>query len=346
MKIMDDTGNWKIFFGLADDFYRLQPWNWMSEDLVFGVQVPGSENVLFCVVMGSHGHPSLGMFINERGLEGYLAVMGNELRIDLYAEIIMTSPHLMLSYMEWEDLSFSQRKLFRSVGFRPSRSNAWPDIKEIITGRYPVDPVHFSAKQLIPVLEQSLEVARQAKFNKAFIHGTQHQDEEFLIRRKIKNEKKAEWENTYKICDGLTLKYKITYKPKVVEEILTFKHGAPIEVDLRMIPNPSGMRGSPDFFPFVLILANQEKHTLIGYELLKPLPSLYAMYECIIGLFISIIHKAGIRPSNIYIRNGVVGFFIRHVLKPCGDNIIIADNLPVCDKLFENIMSLIELDGI
>ena len=56
MTVADPTlDEWKELYIAADEFRNLQPWTWMSDADLFGVQDPRSREVGYCCVLAAPG---------------------------------------------------------------------------------------------------------------------------------------------------------------------------------------------------------------------------------------------------------------------------------------------------
>ena len=46
---------WRELFDAASAFHNLAPWQWMSDDMVFGVKDPATGTTGYCCVLGAPG---------------------------------------------------------------------------------------------------------------------------------------------------------------------------------------------------------------------------------------------------------------------------------------------------
>jgi hypothetical protein len=60
---------WQALYTAADQFKKVQCWEWMSEDDLFGVQDPEGGEIAFCCIMGAGGeHLALAAYLGTFGL--------------------------------------------------------------------------------------------------------------------------------------------------------------------------------------------------------------------------------------------------------------------------------------
>ncbi len=67
-----DHEQWKQLYGLAFKFKQIAPWEWMTDDLIFGVQNPKTGKIGYCCVIGNLGEVfGLIVYKGTKGLTCY-----------------------------------------------------------------------------------------------------------------------------------------------------------------------------------------------------------------------------------------------------------------------------------
>ena len=74
---------WKELFAAAGGFREIEPWRWMSDSDVFGVQNPADKQIGYCCVLGELGEVfGLVVYLGSEGLEQYRKIQSGKLRAD------------------------------------------------------------------------------------------------------------------------------------------------------------------------------------------------------------------------------------------------------------------------
>ena len=82
----------KSLYEAADEFERLQPWEWISEYQLLVVEDPETHIMGFCCIIGNKS--------DERGLKVYLGIDGLRHYIEMLDFNQLTIKHLIVFYLE------------------------------------------------------------------------------------------------------------------------------------------------------------------------------------------------------------------------------------------------------
>jgi len=64
---------WKKLYEAAIAFRKIEPWTWMTERDIFGVQNPRTGDIGYCCIMGELGEMlAIAVYNGTEGLQGYL----------------------------------------------------------------------------------------------------------------------------------------------------------------------------------------------------------------------------------------------------------------------------------
>jgi hypothetical protein len=77
MENKPSSTEWRALYEVAARVKEMAPWTWMSEDMVFGVQSPETEELGFVSVMGMLGeHYAIALYRGPRALYQFWSIGG------------------------------------------------------------------------------------------------------------------------------------------------------------------------------------------------------------------------------------------------------------------------------
>lgn len=292
---MDD---WKKLYELMAQVEKLAPWKWMEEDDIFGFQMPGTDELGFVSVMGALGeHFSIAIYQGIRGLDGFWHMQ--ELGEKITPEILLQIPQLQASFEDRAETTPEDREIIKKLGLKFRGAKAWPQFRSFRPGCFPWYIEKAEAEMLICGLEQLLDVAPRFKEN-FDIFMSADDDDAYLVR--VQN--KGTWEDTIlhvEFNEGPTLNLKMNMAALAhLKQMLPGK--AIVEVDLFMVSNPvQEDRKERPYFPFMLMVCDHESRMILSTDLLKPLPTLEAMWETVPAKTVEILARSR-APKEIMVR--------------------------------------------
>lgn len=90
-----------------------------------------------------------------------------------------------------------------------------------------------------------------------------------------------------------------------------------VELEVKLLSTPVKDKNEPPYFPFILIFADSRSGTILGFEILKPLPGYKEMLKTIPSLFINMCINVGKQPHKIkyrdYVLEGICTFLDQKV---------------------------------
>jgi hypothetical protein len=341
---------------MADKIRRMAPWEYLYEDDLFGVQVPGTDLVYYVSVMGSSGEFQALAFY--KGFEGLLAFLDfrteaadlSHLDIDdertipvaLLGGATMTIPHLMLSFADRERLEKADLAAIKKSGMRFRGKGQWPWIEEIVPGYVPVYPGRESLVELYLVMKQTLIVLERADEDEEYLMREDDPDESFLIRIPTGKGPKFRWKDHYLIPDPLLGER--SYAVKISAESHRAVAGLPeasqeLQIDLFMLPAPVREKGSGDYFPFVLLLVDKQNEMVLSSSVLAPQPELHSMYESLPQRVVDELMNLGHRPSTVEIRSDLLLELLEELLEEVGCQVQWVNQMPQMDEVIASFIS-------
>ncbi|MEW6419310.1 MAG: hypothetical protein AB1480_14560 [Nitrospirota bacterium] len=160
---------WKRLYEVALEFREIGCWEWMTDDYIFGVQNPETDEIGYCCVIGNLGEVfGLIVYTGSKGLASYLKIItlqnpeGNFDNMLLQECLSITFEDRR--YLEKEDL-----KVIKDLGFKFRGRNAYPLFRNLKPGYYPWFITREEARFLIVVFQQALDVCQRFKYDKTLL---------------------------------------------------------------------------------------------------------------------------------------------------------------------------------
>ncbi len=305
--LIDD---WKNLYDLMAQVEKLAPWEWMEEDDIFGFQMPGTGELGFISVMGALGeHFSIAIYQGTKGLDGFWHMQ--ELGDKMTPETLLQVPQLQASFEDREEITPEDREVIKKLGLKFRGAKAWPQFRSFRPGCFPWYIEQADAKMLICGLEQLLDVAPRYKENFDIFVPTDDDDDDYLVRV----QKNGAWEDITMHIDppeGSILNLKMNMA--ALEHLKKMMPGkAVIEVDLFMVSNP--VQDKPKerpYFPYMLMICDHNSRMILATDLLKPLPTLEAMWEDVPAKTVGFLAKS-FAPKEIMVRDNLVKSLLEFV---------------------------------
>jgi len=141
---------------LGFNFFSLQSWEWMGEEMIFGVVQPENGQIGYCVVLGKeHPFPGLAVFKEEMGLYTYLSNWKANRQVTI-------DNCMLLSFEELTAFWKEEQELFDWLEIEPQE--LYPMVREYNTGMepWPLEDEE-KARLMTFAMEQSISLAIRFK---------------------------------------------------------------------------------------------------------------------------------------------------------------------------------------
>ncbi|MCP4313178.1 MAG: hypothetical protein GY790_18110 [Bacteroidetes bacterium] len=343
----------KLLFNLhlymmARDICSEAPWEYIFEDEVFGVQVPGSDLVYFVSVMGADEEfPSLAFYKGYEGLMGFLEfreeverlthqgyTSESMMRISTMPGGMLCIPQMMLSFTDREEVGKEDLAAIKKSGVRFRGKGNWPQIEEIVPGYMPVYPGRESLVELFLVMQQVLVV----------LNGDLEDPPEECYPVRVPSGKgpKFRWKEQYLLLDPDwgTSSYSVIISDDDRAALSSLPEASQeLQIDLILLPAPVREKGSKAYFPFVLLLMDKYNGMILSSSILSPVPDLKSMYESVPQKVVEEILKLGHRPALIEIRSDLLLILLDTVMESAGCLMYQVDEMPEMDEAIDSMIS-------
>jgi hypothetical protein len=154
---------WKKLYDAALAFGDIEPWGWMSDIDVFGVQNPESGEIGYCCVLGELREVlGLVVYLGTEGLEQHRKIQSGKLHAGS-PEFIYRQHCLTAWFGDRNELDKTDLKIVKQLRLKFHGSNAWPQFRTFQPGYYPWYLTESEARYLTLCLEQTRDIALRLK---------------------------------------------------------------------------------------------------------------------------------------------------------------------------------------
>lgn len=313
-------------FLLMNQVKKVAPWGWMEEMDIFGVQGPDDAEPDYVSIMGMAGeHFAIAIYPGDRALTQLLQF---EQAADYSQPLdLLLIPQFQASFEDRNTLTEQDRNMLKKLGLKYRGRNAWPMLRAHQPACLPWYLNSEDVPRMMRALEQLLEVAPRVKDDPDLLIPSG--SDTFLVRKATQQGNDLSWEDTevtptFSMEEGVM----IDLDRELLETIYELPEVTNIlEVALEMMPSPvAGDDGRP-YFPYMFIVVESQSGSVIGMELLSPLPSLQEMWAGVPNQFLQELAKLQVRPQLVHVDTELLVSLLSG-LEQLGIKIELVDELP------------------
>ena len=299
-------------FELASQIKKLQPWRWMEETDLFGIEHPDTGELGFVSVMGSVGeYEAVALYLGAKGLYEFVALLENESN----PALALSVPHVQVAFLDRRDLEKEDLSLIKQLGLKFKGRGAWPKFRSYRAGYLPWFITIQEARFLIHALSQVIQVAIKLCIGAQPFHPTGRVEEGGLPMRVARNDdSQLIWEDqVWRIAKPKPEPMRVSIDDPALESLQRIPRSKlELELDLMLVPALIGPRGQRPLAAYALMVADGESGFLFGCELLSAQDSYAAMYSRLPNVVIKLLWQAQVVPARVSVRSDK----LRNVLKP------------------------------
>jgi Domain of unknown function (DUF6930) len=313
---------------------QVEPWTWMKETDIFGIQDPNSDEIGFVSVMGSRGeHFSVAIYLGTKALHDFWTLQSPGPLA--FPERVIEIRQLQASFEDRKALTKRDYDLIKQSGLKFRGRKSWPRFRSYISGFWPWYLEPQEARFLIHGLEQTLEVTRRIKDNPAILDPAG--DESYLVRVPSANRRgRLEWKDRI-----------LSFQPEPLTISLQFDEGEfealrqmpqknyCLEMDFFLFPADVGKLGERPACPYALLVMESSLNVVLHSDMLLAKSSLEDMWGEIPGHLVSALAKAGFRPRQIVVRSELLVQLLQPLAEELGFELILSHKFKVLDRAKE-----------
>jgi hypothetical protein len=304
---------WRKLYEVAIKIKEAEPWKWMAESQIFGVQNPADGEIWFVSIMGQLGeHFAVNAYLDIEGLNDYY-----RLNQDPYStpDQILEIHQLQTSFEDKELLKREDLTVIKKLGLKFSGNNSYPLFRRIKPGFVPWFLESEEICFMTMILEQTLLVALRVKADPSLLKDPRQGY--CLIRYIEQGDKKKIWqERILKIPPRDPFPVQIGMDASARDAFRMMpKKNYRVEVDLFRVPSPIKERGKPPYYPYLLLIVDTQNGLVLSNEMFAPKKSLIDVWSEIPLYFVRQIERLGAVPREVIIRS----FALTHLLQPLAE---------------------------
>lgn len=332
---MKVTDTWRTVHDLIWEVYKLQPWSFLEETDIFGIHSPLSDKKYFISVMGSTGTlRALSAYDGAKALNQLWAL--EESGDTDYGEIL-TIPHIIVSFDEEKNTDVNQLKILRSIDKDFGYTDEFPDVKCILPCQFPKDPDESQLKDVIIILEQTLDVCRRAKEDPDLIFSDEIEPDEYLMRENSRTKDGNTWTDKYRKIKLPSLTPKTKWHRKYADELVSLPASkAVMQVHYQVLPMMVKGEGDTVYFPVTVIMTNKKTGYIENNRLMTPEPDYDTILGSIPNIVLEFIKTLGFRPRCIEVKKPFLFEALSEPMKATSIKLVIQENLTSVEEAIDH----------
>jgi len=261
--------DWKSLYDAAIAFRKIEPWEWMKETDIFGVQNPQTGEVGYCCIMGEMGEVlAIAVYLGTEGLEGYLNIRRGQIQPD-DPDSLFIQNCLMLSFENRKLVQEDDREIINELGLKFRGKNAWPVFRRYEPGYFPWFLNRDEVLYMTNALQQATDICLRFKDDAKLFRAPEKN--QYLIRVAEEKNGRVFWKDEWRKPSLPEKKDQGFYKP--VDEVRiqrlkkTVKSTPAIwEIDFFYAPTPV-LEGERPFFPYAIMIIDHDTGFILDMHL-------------------------------------------------------------------------------
>jgi hypothetical protein len=362
---------WKNLYDAASAFGEIEPWEWMSDIDVFGVQTPEGGEIGYCCVLGELGEVlGLVVYLGTEGLEQHRRIQSGKLHAGS-PEFIYSQHCLTAWFGDRSELDKTDLKVVKQLGLKFHRSNAWPQFRSFQPGYYPWHLTESEARYLTLCLGQARHIALCLEKDPDWLSAPNKNH--YLVRVPVDEPSQSGKAHENSAAVQPSMGQQLLFKPFdeahgwqwktewLKPAPLTLARVRPCSIDevrLQRIKNsnqsrqgiwevdafytPSAVDGDDrPFFPYTYLCADHESGFLFDSVLAEP--SMWQPEFC--EAFLKGIETNKLLPNTLWVRKEELRDLFEPLTTRLGIEVRLAKKLPAIDRAKRELLKFLKTRG-
>lgn len=320
--------DWKRLYALAAEVHTLAPWEWMTEDDVFGVRYGTGDDIGFVSVMGRlKEHFAIAVYEGWIGLERFrhMQTAAPAFLHEAHSE----TPHLMLSFEDRTLIEKDDYEVIRRLGLRYRGRNAWPRFRAMRPGYFPwrLDE-HDEAERLARAIDGAVHMARRLRDAPDAV-ASSGPDSIVVIEPEVVGERTVWTGRETAIPPPPDYPIRLLIDEDLLDAVAAMpRHDLTFEIDYFICPTPVGRHGERLRRPYALMLAEPESGYVLGVEMLEAPDGPESLWPQLAGTTLGILAKCGVRPARMCAARPVFEDLLAPIVQRLGIDFKLTRRLP------------------
>ena len=343
MKIQ--TSTWKTLFELASAYRELAPWQWMSDQDLFGVKDPISGETGYCCVMGAGGEfYALGVYRGRKGLHSYEEILNtayDSADSNPNRETALQQECMIVAFNDRQQLESQEYEIIRSLGLKFRGKKAWPSFNDHRPGWMPwVIEDEADGRFLIHALEQTMIVTQQLRDGAITLHHPQKPSENrMLVRTPSGDMQNPVWDNKWPEREP----YEPEYEMAEADAKLLARTAAPLRrisrgvwlVEIVLMPSLiQEKRNQRGYFPNMMLVIDGNNGMILAHEIFEPgeMPS-----QLQHGL-LKTVNQMQALPETLLTSNWKSYYLLQDIARALSVELAMDPDIKVIDEIMDSMM--------
>lgn len=323
---------WRRLYDAASKVKEIAPWEWMAEDIVFGVQNPETAELGFVSVMGALGeHYAIAVYLGPKGLYGLWALEAEEGSGP--PEKVLETPQLQASWEDRNTLRNQDREVIKELGLRFRGRNAWPMFRSYRPGYAPWFLEAGEARFLAHVLEQVPDVTLRFREDPALLLEPPD-DETYLARVSRRRGETLAWrDQLVRVPPPEPAPIQITLDAQLLARLQARPLGQYVaEIDLFLFPSYIQEGKERPLFPYALMTTEAQNGLVLGTDLLTVETSLEELWGRVPTHVLGHFAQMDAAPREVWVRSPLLFQLLQPLAEELHFRLREAKSLPSLDE--------------
>ncbi len=346
---------WEQLYSLAVAYRNTKPWEFMTEDELFGVEDPVTGVVNYCMVTGElDEHRALIVTLGPEGLGQYFdAIRRMQTCVGALEEMdagfsMMTAPQVQVSFEDRQYLFPEDLQVIKSLGLRFRGRMNWPMFRNFEPGRAPWFITPETARILAVCLEQTLAFIEQLDWVDA---QYQQNAQELSGKLPVRYMDGDVWALRWDVPDPVFPEYEYPVDGALLEERgrRLPKSDVVMEVHLTVLPAPVEEGPLPPYLPYLLTLGDSESGMMLGQRMLIAKPSQEELLRSLHLEVLAMFEELNLRPKRALVATERLYRLLSQPFVHLGVPLKRRDHLPMTEsaiELFQRFMASDAFDNL